>query len=132
MQFRIGELAEKCGVNKETIRYYERMGLIPDPNRTESGYRMYSQEIIDRMNFIKRMQELGFTLSEIDKLLGVVDRDEAKCCDMYDFTVLKLEDIQCKIEDLKRIEKMLTDLKERCPENKDIYECPIIETLIKK
>ncbi|MDW4285997.1 mercury resistance transcriptional regulator MerR1 [Staphylococcus saprophyticus] len=132
MQFRIGELAEKCSVNKETIRYYERIGLISEPDRTESGYRMYSQQIIDRLNFIKRMQELGFTLNEIDKLLGVVDRNESKCHDMYDFTVLKLEDIQRKIEGLKRIEQMLVDLKERCPENKDIYECPIIETLMKK
>lgn len=132
MQFRIGELAEKCSVNKETIRNYERIGLISEPDRTESGYRMYSQQIIDRLNFIKRMQELGFTLNEIDKLLGVVDRNESKCRDMYDFTVLKLEDIQRKIEGLKRIEQMLVDLKERCPENKDIYECPIIETLMKK
>ena len=110
----------------------ERLGLIPEPNRTEKGYRMYSPQTVDRLNFIKRMQELGFTLNEIDKLLGVVDRDEAKCRDMYDFTVLKIEDIQRKIEDLKRIEQMLLDLKERCPENKDIYECPIIEALMKK
>ncbi|HEO8421331.1 mercury resistance transcriptional regulator MerR1 (plasmid) [Metabacillus halosaccharovorans] len=132
MQFRIGELAEKCSVNKETIRYYERLGLVPEPDRTEKGYRMYSEPTVDRLNFIKRMQELGFTLNEIDKLLGVVDRDETKCRDMYDFTVLKIEDIQRKIEDLKRIERILVDLKERCPENKDIYECPIIETLMKK
>lgn len=132
MKFRIGELADKCGVNKETIRYYERLGLIPEPERTEKGYRMYSQQTVDRLHFIKRMQELGFTLNEIDKLLGVVDRDEAKCRDMYDFTILKIEDIQRKIEDLKRIERMLMDLKERCPENKDIFECPIIETLMKK
>ncbi|OLN22278.1 Hg(II)-responsive transcriptional regulator [Domibacillus antri] len=132
MHFRVGEIAEKCNVNKETIRYYERLGLIPEPARTEKGYRMYTEQTVDRLDFIKRMQELGFTLNEIDKLLGVVDRDEAKCRDMYDFTVFKLEDIQRKIEDLKRIEKMLMDLKERCPENKDIYECPIIETLMKK
>ncbi|MGG0763007.1 mercury resistance transcriptional regulator MerR1 [Bacillus paramycoides] len=130
MQYRIGELAEKCGVNKETIRYYERLGLIPEPNRTEKGYRMYSLQMVDRLNFIKRTQELGFALNEIDKLLGVVDRNEAKCCDIYDFTVLKLEDIQRKIQDLKKIKQMLIDLKERCPENKDIYECPIIETLM--
>ncbi len=73
---------------------------------------------------------MGFTLNEIDKLLGVVDRNEAKCCDIYDFTVLKLEDIQRKIQDLKKIKQMLIDLKERCSENKDIYECPIIETLM--
>lgn len=130
MQLRIGEVADKCGVNKETIRYYERIGLIPETNRTEGGYRMYSLQTVDRLNFIKRMQELGFTLNEIDKLLGVVDCDETKCRDMYDFTVLKLEDIKRKIEDLKRIEKMLIDLKERCPKNKDIYECPIIEILM--
>lgn len=132
MHFRVGEIAEKCNVNKETIRYYERLGLLPEPDRTEKGYRMYSQQTVDRLNFIKRMQELGFSLNEIDKLLGVVDCDEAKCRDMYDFTVLKIEDIQHKIQDLKRIERMLMDLKERCPENKDIYECPIIETLMKK
>jgi MerR family mercuric resistance operon transcriptional regulator len=130
MQYRIGELAEKCSVNKETIRYYERLGLIPEPNRTKKGYRMYSLQTIDRLNFIKRMQELGFTLNEIDKLLGIVDHNEVKCRDIYDFTVLKLEDIKRKIEDLKKIERMLIDLKDRCPENKNIYECPIIETLM--
>ncbi|MFF0826022.1 mercury resistance transcriptional regulator MerR1 [Brevibacillus sp. NPDC003359] len=130
MQFRIGELADKCNVNKETIRYYERIGLIAEPSRTSSGYRIYSEQTADRISFIKRMQELGFALNEIDKLLGVVDRDEVKCRDMYDFTVLKIEDIQRKIEDLQRIKRMLVDLKERCPDNKDIYECPIIETVM--
>ncbi|MDN4607951.1 Hg(II)-responsive transcriptional regulator [Sporosarcina highlanderae] len=127
--YHIGELAEKCNVNKETIRYYERLGLIPEPSRTESGYRIYTERSVDRLNFIKRIQELGFTLKEIDKLLGVVDRDETKCQGMYDFTTNKIDDIQKKIQDLERIEQMLIDLKERCPENKDIYECPIIETL---
>lgn len=132
MPYRIGELAKKCNVNKETIRYYERIGIIPAPFRTDSGYRVYSEHIVDRLKFIKRMQELGFTLNEIDILLGVVDRDEAKCRDIYDFTVKKLEDTRRKIEDLKSIEQMLFDLKERCPENKEMYECPIIETLIEK
>lgn len=129
MELHIGELAEKCRVNKETIRYYERLGLIPKPSRTESGYRIYTEQTVDRLNFIKRIQVLGFTLKEIDKLIGVVDRDEAKCRDMYDFTVYKIEEIQRKIQELKRLEQMLFDLKERCPENKEIYECPIIETL---
>ncbi|EIJ78378.1 Hg(II)-responsive transcriptional regulator [Bacillus methanolicus PB1] len=130
MYLRVGELADKCNVNKETIRYYERLGLLPEPSRSKSGYRLYPYETVERLKFIKRMQDLGFTLNEIDKLLGVVDRDEAKCKDMYDFTVSKLEDIQEKIADLKRIEQMLINLKERCPENKDIYDCPIIESLI--
>lgn len=127
MKFRIGELADKCGVNKETIRYYERLGLIPEPERTEKGYRMYSQQTVDRLHFIKRMQELGFTLNEIDKLLGVVDRDEAKCRDMYDFTILKIEDIQRKIEDLKRIERMLMDLKKDVPKTKIFTNAPLLK-----
>src|SRR5690625_930488 len=82
MLLQIGELAERCSVNKETIRYYERIGLIPKPIRSESGYRLYTEQIINRLKFIKRIQELDFTLSEIGKLLGVVDRDEVKCRDM--------------------------------------------------
>ncbi|MDP5276471.1 Hg(II)-responsive transcriptional regulator [Chengkuizengella axinellae] len=129
---RIGEVANKCNVNKETIRYYERIKLISEPERSDSGYRLYSEDTVERLQFIKRMQELGFTLNEIDKFLGVVDRNESKCSDMYDFTTTKLTEIQEKIRDLKRIEHILIDLKERCPENKDIYECPIIDTLMDK
>ncbi|WP_069799825.1 Hg(II)-responsive transcriptional regulator [Tepidibacillus sp. HK-1] len=130
--YRISQLAKACNVNKETIRYYERLGLIPEPTRTYSGYRMYPEDMVQRIGFIKRMQDLGFTLQEIDKLLGVVDRDEVKCKDMYDFTVLKLREIQSKIDDLKKIERMLISLKEKCPENKEMFECPIIETLMEK
>lgn len=130
MQLRIGQLAGRTHVNKETIRYYERLGLIPNPSRTEAGYRIYSAQTVERVNFIKKMQTLGFTLKEIDKLLAVVDRNDVKCRDIYDFTVNKLDRIQRKIKDLKKAEKMLIDLKERCPENKEIYQCPIIETLM--
>jgi MerR family transcriptional regulator, mercuric resistance operon regulatory protein len=132
VQFRIGKLAEKCSVNKETIRYYERIGLIPKPSRTDSGYRMYSEQMIDRINLIKRMQELGCALNEIEKLLIVFDKDEVRCGDMYDFIVRKLENIQHKIQELKRIEQILLNLKEECPEDKDIYGCPIIDTLMRK
>lgn len=130
--YRISQLAKACNVNKETIRYYERLGLIPEPTRSDSGYRMYPEDMVQRIGFIKRMQDLGFTLQEIDKLLGVVDRDEVKCKDMYDFTVLKLREIQSKIQDLRKIERMLISLKEKCPENKEMFECPIIETLMEK
>ncbi|BCJ87276.1 Hg(II)-responsive transcriptional regulator [Effusibacillus dendaii] len=132
MMYRISQLAKACNVNKETIRYYERLGLIPEPTRSDSGYRMYPEDMVQRIGFIKRMQDLGFTLQEIDKLLGVVDRDEVKCKDMYDFTDLKLREIQSKIQDLRKIERMLISLKEKCPENKEMFECPIIETLMEK
>lgn len=130
MAYRIGELAEKCNVNKQTVRYYERIGLIPPPARNHSGYRSYPKDMVERLNFIKRMQELGFTLSEVDRFLGVVDKDKVRCRNMYEFTVEKISEIEQKINDLIRIKSLLNDLKEKCPVEKDLYECPIIETLM--
>ena len=129
MIYRISEFADKCGVNKETIRYYERKNLLQDPLRTKAGYRIYSDDDVKRVGFIKRIQELGFSLSEIYKLLGVVDKDEFRCQDMFEFVSKKQEDVQKQIEDLKRIETMLDDLKQRCPDEKQLHSCPIIETL---
>jgi MerR family mercuric resistance operon transcriptional regulator len=91
---------------------------------------MYSEESVNRIKFIKRIQEPGFTLAEISKLLGVVDKDDARCNDMYNFVVNKIEEVQTRIRDLKRIEQMLLNLKECCPDDKTLYKCPIIETLM--
>lgn len=129
---KISELAKACDVNKETIRYYERRRLIIEPPRTSSGYRDYSEETARRVRFIKRMQELDFTLKEIHLLLGVVDQDEDRCKHVYEFTVRKIENINRKIQDLTKIRGLLGDLKARCPDEKAIYECPIIETLMGK
>ena len=126
----ISEFAEKSGVNKETIRYYENKKLLEEPTRTDSGYRLYSDEDIKRVKFIKQIQDLGFSLREIYKLLGVVDQDSVRCQNMFDFVSQKQAAVQKQIEDLKRIEKMLGDLKECCPNEKEIYACPIIEMLI--
>lgn len=130
VRYLISELADQCGVNKETIRYYERLKLISEPSRTNGGYRIYSDETVNRIQFIKRMQDLGFSLTEIDKLLGVVDKDDERCKDMYDFVGQKMDEIQKKIRDLKKIEHMLIHLKECCPDEKSLHECPIIETLM--
>ena len=132
MIYRISEFADKCGVNKETIRYYERKNLLQEPHRTEAGYRIYSYDDVKRVGFIKRIQELGFSLSEIYKLFGVVDKDEVRCQDMFEFVSKNLKEVQKQIEDLKRIETMLDDLKQRCPDEKSLYACPIIETLIEE
>ncbi|KDE46024.1 MerR family transcriptional regulator [Geobacillus sp. CAMR12739] len=130
--YRIGELAETCHVNKETIRYYERKGLIPETERTEGGYRLYTEETVRRIQFIKRLQGLGFTLAEIDKLLGVVDRDRDRCKDMYRFVTQKIEEIQASIRDLRRIKAMLQQLKECCPHEDNLYNCPIIDLLLEE
>ncbi|MCI3027568.1 Hg(II)-responsive transcriptional regulator [Desemzia sp. C1] len=132
MSYRITAFAEKCGVNKETIRYYEQKNLLQEPSRTKAGYRIYSDDDVKRVGFIKRIQELGFSLNEIYKLFGVVDKDEVRCQDMFEFVSKKQKKVQKQIEDLKRIETMLDDLKQRCPDEKSLYACPIIETLIEE
>jgi MerR family transcriptional regulator, mercuric resistance operon regulatory protein len=132
LEYRISELADKCGVNKETIRYYERKGLLQEPSRTKAGYRIYTEEIAKRIGFIKRMQEIGFSLNEIYKLLGVVDQDAVRCEDMFEFVTQKETEVKQKIQDLKRVERMLQDLKSRCPDEKDLQDCPIIETLFEE
>ena len=129
MAYFISSFSEKCGVNKESIRYYERKNLLPEPDRTNSGYRVYSEEDVKRVKFIKHLQEIGFSLNEIYKLLGVVDKDEVRCQDMFEFVSKKQKEVQKQIEDLKRIETMLDDLKQRCPDEKQLHSCPIIETL---
>ncbi|WP_028274791.1 Hg(II)-responsive transcriptional regulator [Atopococcus tabaci] len=130
MSYRISVFAEKCGVNKETIRYYEQKALLKEPFRTNTGYRIYSDDDVKRVKFIKKLQDLGFTLSEIYKLLGVVDNDEVRCKNIYEFVSKKEIEIHEQIADLKRVESMLKDLKSRCPDQKSLHQCPIIESLI--
>ncbi|MDV4148065.1 MULTISPECIES: Hg(II)-responsive transcriptional regulator [Lactobacillales] len=132
MSYRITAFAEKCGVNKETIRYYEQKNLLQEPSRTKAGYRIYSYDDVKRVGFIKRIQRLGFSLNEIYKLFGVVDKVEVRCQDMFEFVSKKQKEVQKQIEDLKRIETMLDDLKQRCPDEKSLHACPIIETLIEE
>lgn len=130
MDLKISELAEVCGINKETVRYYERKSLIPEPTRNKSGYRVYHSDTVNRVKFIKRMQRLGFSLSEIHKLLGVEDRDDIRCQDMYQFVSRKEDEVDRQIRDLQRVKIVLNDLKQRCPNEKDLQACPIIESLV--
>ncbi len=120
--YRISELAKRCGVNKETIRYYEKRQLLPLPMRTEAGYRLYSDADAKRVQFIKRLQQLGFSLTEIHQLLGIVDQDKERCANMYVFVSKKVEEVQ----------KQIKDLQKRCPDEKALYECPMIEMLIEE
>jgi MerR family mercuric resistance operon transcriptional regulator len=127
--YRTGELAKLSGVNKETIRYYERIGILPEPPRNESGYRVYSESAYKRLTFIRKAQELGFTLQEVDRLLGVVDQDEERCQNMYDFTCEKITEMEQKIADLQQMKSILEDLNKRCERNDDLYACPVVERL---
>ena len=129
----ISEVAKKSKVNIETVRYYERRRLIPEPPRTESGYRVFSLEIVERIKFIKRSQELGFTLDEIEKLLAITeDEEHYDSEEILDFTTQKIREIELKIYDLEKIKSALVDISIQCPgSGNPICRCPIIETLSK-
>ena len=118
-------------MNIETIRYYERRGLISEPPRTESGYRMFPQEVIKDIEFIKRAQDLGFTLEEIKDLLAASNGgEEFHSEEMNDFASSKIQEIEKKIRDLNEMKFLLEGLVEKCPGSgvpKD--QCPIMKKL---
>lgn len=125
-----GELAKRAGVNVETLRFYERRGLLPEPPRRKSGYREYPEESIARIRFIKRAQELGFSLDEIQELLGLRVNAETPCVGVKDFTEKKIQNVQQKIADLKVIERALKTMAAACPGQGSVSNgCPILEIL---
>lgn len=124
-----GELARQGGVNTESIRFYEREGLLAKPPRTPAGYRMFSADDARRVRFIKRAQELGFSLREIKELLGLRLEAGTSCSDVRHKAEAKLKDIDQKIRDLQRMKKALARLATACPGRGSIDDCPILETL---
>lgn len=125
----IGTLAKKSNVKKETVRYYERRGLIPEPKRTESGYRQYSQDAVSRIMFIKRAQELGFSLKEISELLSLRVDKHTTCGDFKNIAEVKISEVAEKIRSLNQIKKALTKLVALCSGEGPTSECPIVEAL---
>lgn len=125
----IGKLAKEAGVNIDTVRYYERRQLLLEPERTPSGYRQYQPETITRIKFIKRAQELGFSLDEISELLHLrIDADSA-CDDVKLRAEAKVADIQSKIETLERMQATLTELIGHCMLRQPTEPCPILNSL---
>jgi len=122
----ISRLAKELGVNIETIRFYERKGLIQQPPKPTTGYRHYPSETVNRIHFIKRAQELGFTLDEIVHLLSLED---SPCSAVQTLANNKLEKVRSKILDLRRLENALEVLLSQCHENEDKSHCPIIDSL---
>lgn len=130
--YTIGKAAELAGVNKETIRYYERRKLIPEPERMDSGYRLFARRHVDQIRFIKRAQELGFTLSEIKALLNLRMDEDTTCAEIRQEAEQKYRDVVQKIEDLQRIRKTLAVLIDSCAGNGPEGDCPILEALENK
>lgn len=125
----ISRLAQQGGVNLETIRYYERQGLLPKPPRTPAGYRMFPSEAARRVRFIKRAQELGFSLNEIRELLSLRMKPGAKRADIRARADAKLADIEQKIRTLERMKRALRGLTEQCDWCGPLAECPILDSL---
>ena len=124
----IGKLAEACGVNIDTVRYYERKELLCPEERTPSGYRRYSQDSIKRLRSIRKTQSLGFTLREIKNLLELTEQEGADCADIRDCARQKISEIEPRIEDLLKIKNGLEELASYCPgRGKPLDECTILE-----
>ena len=126
----IGRLARKAGVGVETIRFYERKGLIEQPRRPrDGGYRVYPEETAHRIRFIRQAQELGFSLREVQDLLSLRADPESDSADVRERAATKLAEVKRKITELERIRAALEDLIAACPGRGALRNCSIMETL---
>lgn len=123
-----GILAAESGVKAETIRYYEKINLMPEPARTEGGHRLYEDAHLQRLRFIRRSRELGFTLDEVRELLTLVDGQQVSCEKVQHIADAHIKDVRVKIADLRKIERILRDMSSQCS-GEDVPDCPIIVLL---
>jgi MerR family transcriptional regulator, mercuric resistance operon regulatory protein len=123
----IGMLSKRTGVNVETIRYYERIGILPKPARSEGGHRLYAEEYQQRLLFVRRARELGFSLDEVRALLGLIGRHGA-CAKVKSITDQHIAGIRRRIIELSRLKRALSALVARC-RGDQIPECPILDAL---
>jgi len=126
---RIGEVANKSHVGVETVRFYEREGLIALPKRNVSGYRQYSESAIKQIQFIKHAKTLGFSLKEIRELIKLKSTSDARCKSIKSTAKAKIADIQEKIDALKRMKLALEPLVAQCKSSDPISDCPILNAL---
>jgi MerR family mercuric resistance operon transcriptional regulator len=127
---RIGQVATQAGVNIDTVRYYERRGLLDEPVREpSSGYREYAPETVRLIRFIKRAQDLGFTLAEVEELVRLRENETATCAEVRASARKKIEAIDAKLRDLQRIKRALTTLVKSCVRDGSTRQCPILEAL---
>jgi Hg(II)-responsive transcriptional regulator len=128
-QITVGELARQARVNRETVRYYERCRLLPRPSRTMSGYRVFSEDDVRRLRFIRHAKALGFSLGEIRDLLALRVNSIGSCERVQKRTRTKIADIDEKIRSLTTVRLALSELLEACARRRKSNECPILESL---
>ncbi|MDP1965706.1 MAG: helix-turn-helix domain-containing protein [Reyranella sp.] len=126
--FSIGVLSRRSSVNVETIRYYERAGLLPKPARSSGGYRLYQSNDASRLCFIRRARQLDFSLDEVRRLLGLTDQRSRSCRRVHDIAAEHLAEVRMKIGDLKRMERVLGVMVKTCAQG-TMPTCPLLETL---
>jgi MerR family copper efflux transcriptional regulator len=126
---RIGEVAAEAGVIPQTLRYYERVGLLPPPFRRASGYRTYDAQTVRRVRFIKRAQELGFTLAEIRDLLGFREQSESACAQVEGRATATLDRIAERIRDLESMRSALAEYVTSCRRREPLDDCPLLRAL---
>lgn len=126
----IGQLAKAAEVGVETVRFYEREGLLAPPPRKRSGYRQYPPEAIARVRFIRRAKDLGFTLKEILELLELRIDPDRSCADVRALAKAKIADVDVKLADLVRIKSALETLARACRGKGPTSECPILDAIV--
>lgn len=122
------DLAQATGCNLETIRYYENIGVMPPPQRSENGYRVYDEDDRKRLGFVMRGRELGFNLKEIKGLLALLDTNSVTCEEVYHRTENHLASVRQKIRDLKKLERVLSTTAAQCS-GENVPDCPVIDAL---
>lgn len=126
----VGALARGAGCNVETVRYYEKAGLMPEPARSPGGHRLYARSHLRRLRFIRRGRELGFSVDQVRSLLRLVDEPDHTCGEVRAFALSHANEVRRRIEDLERLREALDSLAEQCRGEKySVDDCPIIEAL---
>jgi MerR family transcriptional regulator, copper efflux regulator len=125
----IGQLADAADVGVETIRFYEREGMLPEPPRSNAGYRLYDAEAVRRIRFIRKAKDLGFTLSDTKELLELRVTATSSCDDVAERARQKITAVEDRIRELNRVRRILHDLVEACATRAETAECPILEVL---
>jgi len=127
----IGALSKRTGCKVETIRFYERARLLPAPARSPGGYRLYSNDHLKRLTFVRRARALGFSVDEVRKLLKLADERKRPCAEVRVVAGAHLEDVQAKIADLRAMERVLRETVARCADGRRA-DCPLIEALYRE
>ena len=127
----IGELAKLTGVNLETIRYFERIGLLKPPQRTEAGHRLFAPEHVERLLFIRHARDMGFSQDDVRTLLKLSDGELTSCGEVKDIAAAHLDSIRQRIEKLQRLESLLASTVAKCSGGK-VPTCPVIEALMEE